>query len=771
MVAGVDVADPLRGGVGGRWHGGGTVPSAGPCQARPRSATSRTISPTGVPPLELTGERTLPDVPEENYWYRRHLAVYEWIAARVEGMRVVDLACGEGYGSDVLARTRRRGGRHRRQPRGARARPAPLRAAEPPLRAGPGRERLAGRSTPSSSCRRSSTSRTSRRCSARSRAAAPLAFISTPNRLTLAPEGAEKSDNPWHLREYTIEEYRGAARAGLRRGRDPRPLPRRQARGPRAGDRARLGPRPPRAAAHQALLRPLHAGDQRRRLPAARRGRGGPRRGAGLRRGLPPVTNCRRRRTPSASATSPSSCTPTCPTSRGSGPTRSARSGSSTRSIRSHLPVLARGPRRDDDGHPGARRPARGAGRRGAAARVHPRVPGRLGRARRRRRRARACVAACEAEAERYRQGARRARAARRRAARAFAEAGASGRVELVASTATHAVLPLIATREGRMLQLDAGLRSHRRRFGAPRGIWLPECAYEPGPRAPARRARHRALLHRPVGRASPTAPRCGRSPPTARSRSRSTGRRSSGSGRSAGYPSDPRLRRLPPQVAARHAGPGRSPATPYRPEAAAERAREQARGRSPPAVGRAAARPSRGERLAAGLLVFAIDTELLGHWWWEGPDLARGGARGAARPPGVRPLTLSRALAEHEPERRPLRASSWGEGKDMRTWDSPAVADLAWASRRLELRVLREIAAGRLRGAGAGPRGTRAARGAVERLGLPRLPPPGGRLPVPAGARSLPGAVRGHRLRRRNGAGDAKPGAGPVTPHPSSNP
>jgi hypothetical protein len=29
--------------------------------------------PEGVPPLELTGERTLPDVPEENYWYQRHL--------------------------------------------------------------------------------------------------------------------------------------------------------------------------------------------------------------------------------------------------------------------------------------------------------------------------------------------------------------------------------------------------------------------------------------------------------------------------------------------------------------------------------------------------------------------------------------------------------------------------------------------------------------------------------------------------------------------------
>src|ERR1700733_2446489 len=58
--------------------------------------------PSGVPPLELTGERTLPDVPAENYWFRRHLAVYEWIGARVAGLRVVDMACGEGYGSDLL---------------------------------------------------------------------------------------------------------------------------------------------------------------------------------------------------------------------------------------------------------------------------------------------------------------------------------------------------------------------------------------------------------------------------------------------------------------------------------------------------------------------------------------------------------------------------------------------------------------------------------------------------------------------------------------------
>src|SRR5436190_11773126 len=63
--------------------------------------------PPGVPPLALTGERTLPDVPEENYWFRRHLVVYEWIRVRVGGLRVIDMACGEGYGSEELSRTAR----------------------------------------------------------------------------------------------------------------------------------------------------------------------------------------------------------------------------------------------------------------------------------------------------------------------------------------------------------------------------------------------------------------------------------------------------------------------------------------------------------------------------------------------------------------------------------------------------------------------------------------------------------------------------------------
>ena len=42
------------------------------------------------------------------------------------------------------------------------------------------------------------------------RPAAPggVAYISTPNRLTLAPPGAERSGNPWHVREYVAAEYR-----------------------------------------------------------------------------------------------------------------------------------------------------------------------------------------------------------------------------------------------------------------------------------------------------------------------------------------------------------------------------------------------------------------------------------------------------------------------------------------------------------------------------------------------------------------------------------
>ncbi|MCI0345904.1 MAG: class I SAM-dependent methyltransferase [Chloroflexi bacterium] len=53
--------------------------------------------------LILTGERTLPGIPEENYWFQRHVVAYRFAADRVAGCEVLDAGCGEGYGSAILA--------------------------------------------------------------------------------------------------------------------------------------------------------------------------------------------------------------------------------------------------------------------------------------------------------------------------------------------------------------------------------------------------------------------------------------------------------------------------------------------------------------------------------------------------------------------------------------------------------------------------------------------------------------------------------------------
>jgi len=44
-----------------------------------------------------------------------------------------------------------------------------------------------------------------------------VVFVSTPNVLTLAPEGAEKSENPWHIKEYRAEEFRALCNAHFSR--------------------------------------------------------------------------------------------------------------------------------------------------------------------------------------------------------------------------------------------------------------------------------------------------------------------------------------------------------------------------------------------------------------------------------------------------------------------------------------------------------------------------------------------------------------------------
>ena len=173
----------------------------------PESLHIQRDQPDGVPPLQLTGERTLPDVPAENYWYRRHLAVYEWIAERVRGMTVTDLACGEGYGSAVLAASAaavvgidanpeaHEHARLRYERPGLRFERSLVEDFRGPCDAVVFLQTIEHVHEPGELCERIA-------------AAAPVAYISTPNRLTLAPPGAEKSGNPWHVREYTAAEYR-----------------------------------------------------------------------------------------------------------------------------------------------------------------------------------------------------------------------------------------------------------------------------------------------------------------------------------------------------------------------------------------------------------------------------------------------------------------------------------------------------------------------------------------------------------------------------------
>ncbi len=200
----------------------------------------------------------------------------------------------------------------------------------------------------------------------------------------------------------------------------------------------------------------------------------------------------------------------------------------------------------------------------------------------------------------------------------AFQRAAGEGRIALAASSATHAVLPLLATRAGLRLQLDAGTRSHRRRFGWDGGFWLPECAYVPGLEWRLAEAGvgwfcvDQSAHEQPLQALAPARTPAG--PVALPIDWESIGWLWSLDG----YPSDPAHAQFE----------GKS--------LRGIRLWKVGGGAYDPAAAEAAARRQASEFLAAtaarlreyadksgrrGLLTFAIDTELLGHWWSEGPS------------------------------------------------------------------------------------------------------------------------------------------------------
>jgi 1,4-alpha-glucan branching enzyme len=264
---------------------------------------------------------------------------------------------------------------------------------------------------------------------------------------------------------------------------------------------------------------------------------------------------------------------------------------------------------------------------------------------------------------------------------------GAFRGLELWTSAATHALLPLLATDAGRALQLHAGVDSHERRFGGwGGGFWLPECGYEPGLERDLADYGARCFCVDQtqalgLGSADQLRPIATAAGPVAVPIDWQTVELIWGP---SGYPSHGSYRDYHGR-SEHDLRPWNNAGRPYDHEAALALAREHAREFVAHVV----------ERLGeGGLLCCALDTELIGHWWYEGPEFLRAVLAGAPAA-GVELVTLPAALDAIEPVERPLAPSSWGKGKNFRTWDSPGVAELAFGTRRAELRTLAAASSG----------------------------------------------------------------------------
>lgn len=255
-------------------------------------------------------------------------------------------------------------------------------------------------------------------------------------------------------------------------------------------------------------------------------------------------------------------------------------------------------------------------------------------------------------------------------------------------SAATHAVLPLLATDAGVRLQLSAGIAAHRERFGAGwrGGFWLPECAHAEWLDPLLEEAGVHATcvdLTDVFGRDSRKHLRPLRSEagvtlvPLDRQTIELVWS-------DHGYPADGAYRDYHARTRMDHR-PWAVDGTPYDHDRAAALAREHAAD----FVGRAIVRLREAGKDDA-LLVCALDTELLGHWWYEGPLWLRAVVDECERQE-LALVHLDDALTETEVEPAPvdLPVTTWGSPRDLSTWDGPGVEEFAWRARAAELAVV----------------------------------------------------------------------------------
>ena len=228
-------------------------------------------------------------------------------------------------------------------------------------------------------------------------------------------------------------------------------------------------------------------------------------------------------------------------------------------------------------------------------------------------------------------------------------------------SSATHAILPLLATEAGLELQVRTGVESFRERFGRDaEGFWLPECAQAPwvlphvegvacvelpdaDPRVPLRA--HAGLVLAPLDRALVDLV-WGRD----------------------GYPSGAAYLNTRRFTERRHLA-WSVGGDAYDPDAARAQARADA--------------ADFAARVPDGWSVVAIDTELLGHWWAEGIDWLAA----LLGQDDLEIVPLTAGYGHRAADAGELPITSWGRDRDLSTWSGPAAQGLAWRARAAELR------------------------------------------------------------------------------------
>ena len=294
-----------------------------------------------------------------------------------------------------------------------------------------------------------------------------------------------------------------------------------------------------------------------------------------------------------------------------------------------------------------------------------------------------------------------------------LAEHASAGRVELLSSAATHGFLPLLRRPESVQLQLATGRAEHRRLFGRdPVGLWLPECAYRAGLETPIGEAgyqyffvdAHMAQAGKTLGLYGETDFVDGMREPALTAldayypRSPYRAYQIGASGRVAAFVRDPESTL---RVWSRHQGfPGdggylefhkiRWPGglklwrvtgpsvelggkEPYDANIARARAHRHAAEYASllSRINRVVS-PAGGEVIAT-----PFDTELFGHWWFEGVDFIGDLYRGLAASGTVRPITArghldGRTEGRNDGQRIELAEGSWGANGDFSKWMNP---------------------------------------------------------------------------------------------------